>query len=189
MQTDTQSGKGPSLGEPAPFIESIASRKSQRHGNSKGGWTILISHPQDLLPLFRTRTINYVLCKRRTRVVLLYNGDLAESLSDGNFFTKYITRHSVAFLDDSGNIISPVYGVGKDSDDEEVKGVFVIDPDGVLRMKLYFDPAQARNLYEILKLVDTLQQADRQKKSKPSSGVWKRRLSIINKPGAVPEEG
>lgn len=189
MHADTEAGRGPSLGEPAPFIEFICSRKAKKRGHSGGVWTVLISHPQDLLPLFKTRTINYVLCKRRIRIVMIGNGKPEEGVSDGNFFTKYIARHNVAFMDDGSNIVSTGYGLTEVALHEEVKGVFVIDPKGILRMKLYFDLDHTRNFYEILKLVDTLQEADRQKKIRPATGVWKRRLSIISRPNTVTEKG
>ncbi|MEJ2697759.1 MAG: hypothetical protein P8013_14065 [Candidatus Sulfobium sp.] len=188
MQVDDESIKGPSLGDPAPFIEAIALKKTRKR-DSGSGWTILISHPQDLLPLFKTRTINYVLCKRKIRIVMTGSGSSDNGASDNRFLTKYITRHNMAFLDDPDGRISSSYGLGEYGANGDVKGVFVIDPGGILRMKLYFDPGQPRNFYEILKLVDALQEADRQKRNKPASGAWKRRLSIISRPGTVPEEG
>jgi peroxiredoxin (alkyl hydroperoxide reductase subunit C) len=182
-------GRGPALGEQAPFIEALSSKKSQKSDGSRGGWIILISHPHDLLPLLRTRTFNYILCKRRTRIVMLGNGSPESGIADGNFLKKYIIRHNAAFLDDPDYTISAGYGLVKDHADEEVKGVFVIDPRGFLRMKLYFDVTHPRNFYEILKLLDALQEADSQRKRRPTSDVWKRRLSIVSRSGTMPEEG
>ncbi len=189
MHADVETGRGPALGGPAPLIEAISPKKAQQRDRFKGGWIILISHPQDLLPLFKTRTINYILCKRKTRIVMLEDSGTAGSISGGNFFTRYITRHNVTFLDDPDNVVSSGYGLTEGGPHEQVKGVFVIDPRGILRMKLYFDTAHPRKFYEILKLVDALQDTDRQRKRKPaSSGVWKRRLSIVSRTGSVAEE-
>jgi peroxiredoxin (alkyl hydroperoxide reductase subunit C) len=189
MRADAETGRGPSLGDPAPFIEAISLKKAQKTDSSRGGWIILISHPEDLMPLFRTRTINYVLCKRKIRIAMLGNGVPDGSVSDGNFLTKFITRHNVAFMDDPDNIISPAYGLGERGSHEEVKGVFVIDPRGILRMKFYFDLGHSRNFYEILKLVDALQEADSQRKRKPVAREWRRRLGIVVRPRTLPEKG
>jgi hypothetical protein len=189
MHTDAETGRGPLLGGPAPLIEAISPKRTRQKDRFKGGWIILISHSRDLLPLFKTRTINYILCKRRTRIVMLESSSTAGSISGGNFLTRYITRHNVTFLDDQDNVVSSSYGLTEGGPHEEVKGVFVIDPRGILRMKLYFDTAHPRKFYEILKLVDALQDTDRQKKRKPAASVWKRRLSIVGRTESIPEEG
>lgn len=115
---------------------------------------------------------------------MLRSGKTGEEVN-GNFLTKYITRHNVAFLDDPDKVISAGYGL--DEGPGEVKGAFVIDPGGILRIKLYVDHSAPRNFYEILKLLDALQEADSQRKRKPAL-AWKRRLSIVARPGAVQEE-
>ena len=189
MHASDGNGRGPALGEQAPFIEVLSSKKAEKPDSSRGGWIILVSHPHDLLPLLRTRTFNYILCKRKTRIVMLGNGRPGGGITDGNFLKKYMIRHNAAFLDDPDNTISAGYGLGKSHSYEEVKGVFVIDPRGFLRIKLYFDITQPRNFYEILKLLDALQEADSQRKRRPKSDVWKRRLSIVSKASTLPEEG
>jgi hypothetical protein len=189
MRADAETARGPSLGDPAPFIEAMSPKKAQKRDSVRDSWIILISHPQDLLPLFRTRTINYILCKRRTRIVMLENGGTAGPISGGNFFTRYIARHNVTFLDDQDNVVSLSYGLGEGGRHDEVKGMFVIDPGGTLRMKLYFDFAQPRNFYEILKLVDALQEADSHRKRKPAAKEWRRRLGIVIRPRTLPEKG
>lgn len=189
MQVDNEAARGPSLGDPAPFIGDIFLRKGQKPASSKGSWIILISHPEDLLSLFKTRTINYILCKRKTKIVMLGGGGPDDRVVDGNFLTKYITRHNIAFLDDRDCIVSSGYGLGDVGSQEGAKGVFVIDPEGILRMKLYFDLDHPRNFYEILKLVDAIQRADSQRQKRPVSNGWKRRLRIVGRHETVPEKG
>jgi hypothetical protein len=41
--------------------------------------------------------------------------------------------------------------------------IFVVDPKGILRAKLYLPLTAERNFYEVLKLIDVLQTADSQK--------------------------
>jgi peroxiredoxin (alkyl hydroperoxide reductase subunit C) len=93
-------------------------------------------------------------------------------------------------VDDSDKGIAKSYGLcGGPGYPEDTKGVFVIDRKGILRIKLYFSLTAERNLYEILKLVDTLQAADRQRVGKPKGGEWKKRLGIVVRPKKFVEQG
>ena len=46
--------------------------------------------------------------------------------------------------------------------DLTVRGTFWIDPEGVLRAMLYYPPETGRSLGELLRVLDSLQQADRE---------------------------
>lgn len=186
---DAAAGKrGPTIGEPAPDFETSIGNSTIALNDYKGNWIIILSHPEDMLPVFRTRTLNYLLCKRRTRVISL--GDEKSAAARGrNFLKKYILKHRLTMIDDSAKEVAAKYGVcGGAGDPEEMKGVFVIDPKGILRIKLYSSPTAERNLYEILKLLDALQAADRQRAGKPESGEWRRRLGIVVKPKEFAEQ-
>jgi peroxiredoxin (alkyl hydroperoxide reductase subunit C) len=176
------SKRGPVIGEPAPDFETSVESSTFTLNDLKGSWIIILSHPEDMLPVFRTRTINYLLCKRRTRVISL--GDENSSVAKGrNFLKKYILKRRLTMIDDSDKEVAAKYGIyGSSGDLEEMKGVFVIDPKGILRIKLYSSLTAGRNLYEILKLVDALQAADRQRAGKSESGEWRRRLGIVVRP-------
>lgn len=165
--------KGPALGGPAPYFETTIGNEIVTSDDFKGGWTIVFSHPGDLMPVFKTRTINYILCKRRTKVVALGDGRPAGAATGRNIIKKYILKHSLSVIDDPDKKIAESYGLtdGDGASDEEAKGIFVIDPLGILRIKLYFPLAAERNFYEILKLVDALQDADKQRNKKQKGAV------------------
>jgi peroxiredoxin 2/4 len=176
------SKRGPTIGEPAPDFKTSIGNNTLTLNDFKGNWLIILSHPEDMVPVFRTRTINYLLCKRRTRIIAL--GDEKPSVAKGrNFLKKYILKRRLTMIDDSGKAVAAKYGAcGANGEAEEMKGAFVIDPKGILRIKLYSSLTAERNLYEILKLVDALQAADRQRARKPESGEWRRRFGIVVKP-------
>jgi peroxiredoxin (alkyl hydroperoxide reductase subunit C) len=188
MLDATTRKRGPHIGEPAPDFEASVGSSTISLHDLKGNWIIILSHPEDMLPVFRTRTINYLLCKRRTRVISL--GKENSPLAKGrNLLKKYILKHRMTMIDDSGNQVAAKYGVcGGPEDPEEIKAVFVIDPKGILRIKLYSSLSSGRNFYEILKLVDALQEADRQRAGKPESGEWRRRLGIVVRPKTFVEQ-
>ena len=158
--------KGPILGAPAPFFETAKKKGRMSINTFKGSWVILFSHPDDLIPVFKTRTINYILCKRRIKAVALDHQYAPDTTSLRNFIEKYLESRSLTFLDDADEQIAMKYGLDNSGNGLPVKGVFVIDPKGYLRMKLFFPLETERNFTEILKLVDALQIADRQNKQK-----------------------
>jgi peroxiredoxin (alkyl hydroperoxide reductase subunit C) len=172
----------PTLGEPAPFFEARVGEALITLRDFRGKWVIVFSHPGDVLPLFRTRTINYILCKRRTKVVTLGNGESHPAETGGTFLKKYILRHSLMILDDPGKEIMARYGLTENAGGDEMKGVFIVDPAGTLRVKL-FSPLHAEtNFYEILKLRDALQEADDQKAKNHVRNAWRRRLRVTMLP-------
>jgi peroxiredoxin (alkyl hydroperoxide reductase subunit C) len=167
----------PALGEPAPFFEARVGEALINLKDFRGKWVIIFSHPGDVLPLFRTRTINYILCKRKTKVIALGKG---ESVVDSgrNFLKKYVLKHSLMMLDDPGEKIMTSYGLKEDPAGEGMKGVFIVDPTGTLRVKL-FSPLHAEtNFYEILRLRDALQEADDQKAKNHAPKAWRRKLHV-----------
>jgi peroxiredoxin (alkyl hydroperoxide reductase subunit C) len=165
MHENSKHDRGPLLGEAAPYFETVIGRNTITSKDFKGNWLIVVSHPDDVLPLFKTRTIHYVLCKRKTKVIALGNRK-SPRVTPVNFVKNYILKHTLTMIDDSDKIIAARFGLDGNIDGEDAKGIFVIDPKGILRMKLYATPAAERNFYEILKLIDALQNSDNRKTKK-----------------------
>jgi len=191
MEDDIKVTRGPSLGEPAPFFETeIAGNKITLH-DFRGRWVIIFTGPADVLPVFKTRTINYLLCKRKTKVIALGDGS-TEGLSTGrNLLKKYILKHNLTIVDDSDRKIAGEYGMSSEyaGGPYGEKGVFIIDPKGILRVKLYIPRNDERNFYEMLKLIDALQMTDSQKTRSTEKSGWRRRLNVVIRPKAVSGEG
>ena len=159
---------GPILGVIAPFFETAKKEDGITVNNFKGSWVILFSHPDDLFPVFKTRTINYVLCKRCIKAVAIGHRESLDTMLPGSFLKKYMVNHSLTVIDDGDNQIAMRYGLDCSDKGGAAKGVFVIDPKGYLRIKLFYSLKTERDFTEILKLVDALQTADRHSKHKNS---------------------
>lgn len=166
-----------SIGSPAPVFESAVGDSTIGLKDFKGNWVIVFTQPADVLPLFRTRTLNHLLCKRRTKVIALVREEMADAASGGNFLKRYILKRRLTVLGDPDRRIEVLYGLHGD----DIKGAFIVDPKGILRARLC-SPAQSdRNFHEILTVLDALQAADRQKDGKPETVSWKKRLKIAIK--------
>lgn len=183
--------RGPLLGEPAPDFGTIIAGQTIRLRDFRGKWVVIFTHPEDLLPVFKTRTIKYLLCKRRTRVIALGDSQ-TEGIDTGrNLLKKYILKHNLMIVDDTGGGIAKSYGLsyGSDGYKEEEKGVFIVDPKGFLRVKLYLPRGSDRNFYEVLKLIDALQITDKQKTFGAGKGTLRRRLDMAIRQRVIPEKG
>jgi peroxiredoxin (alkyl hydroperoxide reductase subunit C) len=104
-----------------------------------------------------------VLCKRKINAVAIGSNLSPDTTSENNFLDKYVVKHSLAIIDDAGSRVANSYGLDSSDETSSVKGVFVIDPQSTLRMKLFFSMDTERDFTEILKLVDALKDAEKQK--------------------------
>lgn len=190
MRDDAEKERGPSFGEPAPDFEAIISGHTIKLRDFRGKWVVIFSHPEDLLSVFRTRTIKYLLCKRRTKVIALGDGQTEGITAGKNLLKKYVLKHNLTMVDDSCRGIAKSYGLSRENPDrDEEKGVFIVDPKGILRVKLYLPLNAERNFYEILKLIDALQTTERQRMPTIDKGTWRRRLDMAIRKKVIPEEG
>ena len=188
MDETVEITRGPALGESAPYFETdIAGSRISLH-DFKGRWIIIFSDPDDLLPVFKTRTINYVLCKRRTKAIALGRGTEDAPPPGKNPVKKYILRHNLTVVDDSAGDIAEAYGLPPLAGRQE-RGVFIVDPKGILRAKLYQPLTRERNFYDMLKLIDALQMTDCQKTGSSEKGGWRKRLDIVIRSKTTAGEG
>lgn len=185
MHDILENGKGPVLGSPAPFFEAEKKDGKITIDDFKGNWVILFTHPDDLLTVFKTRTINYILCKRRIKAVAVGRRYSPDATLAGNFIDKYIVNHSLTIIDDVDGQIVMRYGLDSAGSDSSEKGVFVIDPAGKVRMKLFFPMGAERDFTEILKLVDALQVAGNQNRMKkqPAKKSFKAKIGLSEPAG------
>ena len=163
---DMPDNNGPILGESAPFFQKRKGEGRVIFEKLQGSWVILFSHPEDLLTVFKTRTMSYILCKRRVKAVAISDRPSPDASSGRNIFGKYMVKHSLTVIDDEDNEIAKRYGLYSASGSVPLKGVFVVDPKSILRIKLFFSQETERDFTEILKLVDALQTADKQQRQK-----------------------
>lgn len=180
--------RGPLLGETAPGIEAVSGESRIGLSDFRGKWIILLSHPAEFMPLFWTRTIKHLLCKRRIRVIGFGDDSDAVAAEGKGLLKRYIRRHSITIIRDTEGVAAGRYGLempGAAPDQKKGKGVFIIDPKGVLRVKLYHPIEAEVDFYDILKLVDALQIADGGKTVRKKIPAWRSCLNIIIRPAST----
>jgi alkyl hydroperoxide reductase subunit AhpC len=156
-------------------------------------WVVLFSHPGDFTPVCTTELgmvakLKPEFEKRNVKVIGLsvdpldkharWAGDIEETQGAAlNFPLLADADRSVAQLYD---MIHP-----EASATATVRSVFVIDPNGTLRLTLTYPAATGRNFDEILRVIDSLQLTDTARVATPVN--WKQGDEVVILP-AIPNE-
>lgn len=159
------------LGDTAPdFRSNTQNGPFAFHDWLDGSWAVLFSHPKDFTPVCSTEIARAARLagefrKRRTKIATLSAGTAeshrqwAAELSDA--FGVAIDFPLI--VDDDRLTIARQYGMvhPKLSDITTIRSVFVIDPNKTIRLILTYPHTTGRNFDEILRVLDSLQTADR----------------------------
>lgn len=167
---------GLQLGQTAPDFTADTSQGSiDFHAWSQGKWVVLFSHPKDFTPICTTELAEFARRKaefdQRGALLVGLSVDPAESHRE---WIKDVARVGGAEVDypiiaDPDLGIAKQYGMFHPEADATVtvRSVFLIDPSHKVRLILTYPPSIGRNIDEILRSLDALQQSDKQGVSTP----------------------
>lgn len=159
----------PLLGETMPEINVVTTNGNMTLPNDmKGTWFVLFSHPGDFTPVCTTEFISFQNHMKDFDAL----GCKLIGLSNDRVFShiKWIEwikdnfNIDITFpIIESGESLSFKLGMihpGKGN--STVRAVFIVDPNGILRLMLYYPQEVGRNIDEIIRAVKALQTADEQ---------------------------
>ncbi len=160
----------PLLGEKFPFI-TVQTTQGQMTlpGDFKGKWFILFSHPADFTPVCTTEFVAFA---QKADTFKKMNVELIGLSVDQVFshikwldWIKDNLNVEIPFpvIADSAEEVSKALGMihpGK-SNSNTVRAVFVVDPEGFLRLMIYYPQEIGRNVDEIIRAVKALQTSDK----------------------------
>lgn len=168
------------LGQIAPDFTADTSRgQIHFHEWKKGKWAMLFSHPKDYTPICTTEMGAFArrigeFEKRGAKII----GLSVDSADDHKGWEKDIAKVGGApvgfpIIADPDLKIAKEYGMFHPAADAKVtvRSVFLIDPDNKVRVILTYPPSVGRNVDEILRSLDALQQTDKQHVATPVD--WK----------------
>lgn len=177
------------LGQTAPDFTAETTKGSVHfHEWKKGKWAMLFSHPKDYTPICTTEMGAFArrigeFEKRDAKII----GLSVDSVADHHGWEKDITKvggSSVGFpiIADPDLKIAKEYGMFHPEADSKVtvRSVFLIDPNNKVRLILTYPPSVGRNVDEILRSLDALQQTDRQQVATPVD--WKSGEEVVIPP-------
>ena len=133
----------------------------------KGRWLVLFSHPADFSPVCTTEFVSFQKHYDDFRAIncelLGLSIDQVQSHIKWTEFMDDKLHTKIEFpviADDMGKVAEKLGMIHPGKGTNTVRAVFVIDPNGVLRLVIYYPQEIGRNMDEILRSVKALQTSD-----------------------------
>ncbi len=176
METVSTSGI-PLIGEKMPGME-----VQTTHGiktipeDYKGKWFVLFSHPGDFTPVCTTEF--YAFAKRNDEFKKLNAELIGLSIDQVFSHIKWIEwieeklKIEIPFpiiADDMGRVASKLGMIHPGKGTNTVRAVFVVDPEGIIRLMIYYPQEIGRQVDEVLRALKALQIADKNKVAMPEN--------------------
>lgn len=179
----------PRIGDKAPdFLASTTHGPLQFSEYAKDNWVVLFSHPADFTPVCTTEMSAFALDKawfadRNTKLM----GLSIDSIHSHLAWVNNVRENTGVYMDfpiiaDLDMKVSQLYGMlhPGESTTAAVRAVFFIDPEGVIRLIMYYPLNVGRNMEEIQRALEALQVADSEGVAMPVN--WKRGDKVIVPP-------
>jgi len=175
----------PLIGDKCPEFEAVTTQGNIRFPHDfKGKWIVFFSHPADFTPVCTTEFMTFShRAKELTDINAQLVGLSVDSISAHIAWLRRIkelewknmknTDVQFPLIEDLSMKIANKYGMimPGQSSTQAVRAVFIIDPDGVIRLILYYPVSTGRSFDEIKRVVMALQKVDKDKCSTPAD--WK----------------
>lgn len=167
----------PLLGEEMPNLEVQTTQGIKNiPGDYKGKWLVLFSHPADFTPVCTTEFVAFA--KRNDEFKKL-NAELVGLSIDQVFshikWVDWIKENigvEIPFpviADDMGRVAAKFGMVHPGKGTNTVRAVFLIDPEGKIRLMIYYPQEIGRQIDEVLRALKALQISDAQKVAMPEN--------------------
>lgn len=163
--------KSPLLGDPFPTLEVQTTHGAMTLPEVYAGkWFVLFSYPADFTPVCTTEVVAFQ--HRQARFKLLGTEVIGLSLDQVYSHIQWIRwikaqlKVEVSFpliADDYGGISTVLGLIHPAMGTNTVRGLFVVDPQGITRAALVYPHELGRNLDEVIRMVEGLQLADRER--------------------------
>ncbi len=134
----------------------------------KGKWFILFSHPADFTPVCTTEF--YAFQKRYDEFKALNTELIGLSIDQVFSHIKWLDwirdnlKEEIKFpviADETGKVAAQLGLIHPNKGTTTVRGVFFVDPDGIIRAILYYPQELGRNFDEFIRMIKGFQTADK----------------------------
>jgi peroxiredoxin (alkyl hydroperoxide reductase subunit C) len=166
---DTTTFSMPRLGEPAPDFTALTTAGPLTFSEyNKGSWVVMFSHPADFTPVCTTEMSAFAVDKdffagRNTKLLGLSIDSIHSHLAwVNNVREKTDVYMDFPIIADLDMKVANLYGMLHPgaSATAAVRAVFLIDPQGITRLMMYYPLNVGRNMDEIKRALVALQTAD-----------------------------
>lgn len=176
----------PRIGDIAPDFEVLTTTGPLKLSEyNKGSWVILFSHPADFTPVCTTEMCGFAEEKdfwaaHNTRLLGLSIDSIHSHIAWVNaVHEKTNILFEFPIIADLDMKVAKLYGMLQPGESETaaVRAVFIIDPNGKVRLVMYYPLNVGRNMDEIKRALVALQTSDKEKVSMPLN--WKEGDKVI----------
>lgn len=171
-----QEVKIPLIGSKAPSFTANSTNGEITFPESYGkSWKILLSHPQDFTPVCSSELLELAYAQKdfeslgvKLAVISTDNLDMHKmwkaSLEELDYKGRGPQKINFPLIDDHAFSASRKYGMihSPISTNKDIRGVFIIDPDNMVRSINFYPMAIGRNMEEIKRIVVALQTSDKE---------------------------
>lgn len=170
----------PRIGDMAPDFEVNTTTGPMKFSEyNKGSWVILFSHPADFTPVCTTEMSGFALEKeffdeRNTKLLGLSIDSIHSHIAWVNAVNeKTGVLFDFPIIADLDMKVAKLYGMLQPGESETaaVRAVFIIDPNGKIRLIMYYPLNVGRNMEEIKRSLIALQTSDEHKVAMPLNWV------------------
>jgi len=177
------SSKIPLIGSKAPSFKANTTQGKMEFPDDYGkSWKILFSHPQDFTPVCSSEILELANLQNEFKDLNVQIAIVStDNVEQHNMWVAYLEeldykgrgqkKINFPVIDDSEKTASRMYGMLHEpvSSNKDVRGVFVIDPDNIVRSVNFYPMQVGRNMNEIVRLVEALQTVDQAKVLTPAN--------------------
>jgi peroxiredoxin (alkyl hydroperoxide reductase subunit C) len=192
---ETMTPTMPRIGDIAPDFEAMTTTGKIKFSDYiKDKWTILFSHPADFTPVCTTEMTGFALDQNffdehDTKLIGLSIDSIHAHIAWVNNVKKNTgVLFEFPIIADIDMSVSKLYGMLQPGESETaaVRAVFFIDPNGKIRLIMYYPLNVGRNMEEIKRSLIALQTSDKHKVSLPLNWVPGEK-AIVSPPKTVAE--
>lgn len=167
------------LGMLAPDFEAVTTQGKIKLSDFKGKWVILFSHPSDFTPVCTTEFITFAsIYEEFTRRNVQLLGLSVDSLPSHIAWVRDIEERMgvhipFPIIADLDTKVARLYGMIHPAVNHisPVRSAFLISPDGVVKMIIFYPPGVGRNTDELVRTIDALQLVEKEHVYTPAN--WK----------------
>ena len=170
MTTQDEIYPMPRIGDMAPDFEAVTTKGKIKFSDfSKGSWVVFFSHPADFTPVCTTEMTGFA--QRQSEFDELNTKLMGLSIDSIHAHVAWVNnvKKNMGILMDFPIIadidmkVSKLYGMLQPGESETaaVRAVFFMDPNGKIRLIMYYPLNVGRNMDEILRVLKALQTSDK----------------------------
>ena len=166
----------PRIGDPAPDFTAMTTNGPIKFSEyNKGSWVILFSHPADFTPVCTTEMSAFAVREDEfknlnTKLIGLSIDSIHSHIAwVNNVKEKLGILMKFPIIEDISMKVSKLYGMLQPGESETaaVRAVFIIDPEGIVRLIMYYPLNVGRSMDEIMRALKALQTAHKHKVAMP----------------------